>query len=114
MLTVKEKGILLSIVKHCCRVEDKIAGVSLESFVADEDIKEIVSFNILQIGELAKNLSSDFVKQYPNVPWKDIKGMRDWVAHGYGAINLKEIWRTATDDIKQLREYCEEIINENN
>ncbi|MCR5185198.1 MAG: DUF86 domain-containing protein [Bacilli bacterium] len=113
MLTVKEKGIMFYIIKHCYRIEDKIKDVSFEKFVSDEDIKEIISFNVLQIGELAKNLSSDFLKQYPNMPWKDIKGMRDWVAHGYGTIDLEEVWNTATNDIKPLREYCEEIIGEN-
>ena len=47
------------------------------------------------------------------MPWKDIKGMRDWVAHGYGTINLKEVWDTAVNDIKLLKDYCEIIINEN-
>lgn len=110
MLTTKEKGIILYIIKYCHRIEDKINDVSFETFINDEDIKEIISFNILQIGELSKNLSSDFLKRYPRVPWKDIKGMRDWVAHGYGTINLEEVWKTATHDIKTLRMYCEEII----
>ena len=113
MLSVKEKGIMLYIIKHCSRVESKIDNVSFEMFISDEDIKEIVSFNVLQIGELAKNLSPDFLKKYPKMPWKDIKGMRDWVAHGYGTIDLEEVWKTATQEIKPLREYCEQIIKEN-
>lgn len=113
MLTVKEKGILLYIIKHCYRIETKINGVSFETFLSNEDIKEIISFNVLQIGELAKKLSPEFLKQYPGMPWDNIKGMRDWVAHGYGTINLKEVWKTATNDVKPLREYCEEIIDKN-
>lgn len=114
MLAAKEKGIMLYIIQHCLRIESKINGVSFETFLFNEDIKEIVSFNVLQIGELAKNLSPAFLKQYPDMPWKDIKGMRDRVAHGYGTIDLKEVWNTATNDIKPLREYCEQIIRDNN
>lgn len=113
MLTVKEKGILLYIIRHCRRVEDKIAGVSFEQFSLDEDIKEIVSFNVMQIGELAKNLPPEFLKRYSGAPWRNIKGMRDWVAHGYGTINLNEVWKTATNDIGPLREYCEQIVSSN-
>ena len=113
MLSTKEKGIMLYIIKHCSRIENKIDNVPYEQFLSDEDIKEIVSFNVLQIGELAKNLSSDFMKQYSKMPWKDIKGMRDRLAHGYGTIKLEEIWKTATQDIKPLREYCEQIIKVN-
>lgn len=114
MLAIKEKGILLYIINHCYRIENKINNLAFETFLSDEDIKDIISFNILQIGELAKNLSSEFLEQYHDMPWKDIKGMRDWVAHGYGTIDLNEVWNTAVNDIKPLREYCEKIIKENN
>jgi len=114
MLSVKEKGIMLYIIKHCYRVESKIDNVSYETFLANEDIKEIVCFNILQIGELVKNLSPEFLKQYSKIPWKDIKGMKDYLAHGYGTIDVKQIYNTATSDIKILRVYCEQIINKKN
>ena len=113
MLSTKEKGIMLYIIKHCSRVENKINNIPFEKFLSDEDVKEIVSFNVLQIGELAKNLSADFIKRYPKMPWKDIKGMRDHFAHGYGTIKLEEIWKTATGDIKPLKEYCEQIVKDN-
>ena len=111
MLSSKEKDLLLYIIKHCQRIESKIIGVSLDAFISNDDIKEIVCFNVLQIGELAKGFSPDFLKLYSKMPWKNIKGMGDYVAHGYGTINLKEIYRTATEDIVPLRQYCEEIIH---
>lgn len=113
MLTVKEKGIMLYVIKHCKRVEEKTHSITTDEFYANEDIKEIVSFNVLQIGELVKTLSPEFLSKYDKMPWKDIKGMRDWVAHGYGTIDLGKIWKTATEDIKPLREYCEFIIKSN-
>lgn len=113
MLSVKEKGILIYIIKHCQRVEEKISNISFDAFYSDEDIKEIVCFNILQIGELAKGLPSEFLAKYSKMPWKDIKGMRDWVAHGYGTIDLNKVWKSATEDIKPLFDYCESILNEN-
>ncbi len=114
MLSTKEKGIMLYIIKHCSRVESKIDNVSYETFLANEDIKEIVCFNVLQIGELVKNLSPEFLKRYSKMPWKDIKGMRDYLAHGYGTIDVEQIYKTATRDIRLLRIYCEQIIKENN
>ena len=113
MLTVKEKGILLYIIDYCKRIEGKVSGVTRESFDEDMDITEIVCFNILQIGELAKRLSDDFITKYNGVPWKNIKGMRDKVAHEYGTIDLDQVWNAATNDIKSLREYCEQIVNDN-
>ena len=113
MLTVKEKGLLINIIKHCKRIESKMLNLSRDLFDNDEDTREIICFNIFQIGELAKNFDPNFIKEYNAVPWKDIKGMRDIIGHGYGVINLDEIWNTTLNDIKPLREYCEEIIAKN-
>ncbi len=111
MLSAKEIGILLHIIKHCKRIEFKIQGMNRDDLDTNEDFKEIVCFNIFQIGELIKKLSKEFIEKYPNMPWDDIKGMRDWVGHGYGSINLDQIWRTIHLEIVPLREYCESILD---
>ena len=76
-------------------------------------MRNSVCFDVLQIGELAKSLSNEFIFKYNQVPWKDIKGMRDWVAHGNHKIEISRVWKTAIDDIKPLHDYCESILKEN-
>jgi len=110
MLSVKDKGILLNIIDHCKRIEENLTGLDREKFDKDNNIKDSICFNILQIGELAKHLSDEFSAIFSKVPWRQIKGMRDVIAHGYGTIEWERVYRTATNDIKPLREYCEEII----
>lgn len=113
MLTVKEKGLLINIVKHCDKIESKMVSLTREEFDKDEDIREIICFNIFQIGELAKNFSSEFVKNNGEVPWKQIKGMRDRIGHGYGSIDLDVVWDTALLDIPPLNEYCKRLLEDN-
>lgn len=113
MLSKKEHGIVLNIVKHCHRIISKIDGVTLESFRKDEDLEEIICFNLLQIGELAKGLPDDFFKKYPKMPWKQIKGMRDKVAHGYGTLEFDLVYATAKEDVSALHDYCLEIVKVN-
>ena len=113
MLDIKEKGLLLSIIKHCEKIENKMASLDREAFDSDEDIREIVCFNIFQIGELAKNFTREFIKEYNGIPWGQIKGMRDKIGHGYGTINLEKVWLTALNDIVPLHSYCKEIIENN-
>ena len=113
MLSVKEEGTLIYIIEHCVRIESKMVGATRETLDNDKDIEEIVCFNILQIGELAKGLDNTFIKKYNGVPWKSIKGMRDKVAHGYGTIDLDEVWKAASKEVKPLRQYCERILQEN-
>lgn len=62
---------------------------------------------------MAKNLDLDFIKKYNEVPWKQIKGMRDKVAHGYGTIDVERIWGTVINDIEPLEKYCDKILNAN-
>ena len=114
MLSAKEKGILIYIIEHCKRVEEKTTGATREILDTNKDVEEIVCFNILQIGELVKKLSDEFIVKYNKVQWKSIKGMRDRVAHGYDTLDRDQIWKAASEDIIPLREYCEEIIESNN
>ena len=113
MLTERDRDILPKIIKYCERVESKMVGLTRQTLESNLDIREIICFNILQIGELAKSLSEDLLRTYKDIPWKKIKGMRDCVAHGYGTIDLETIWTTITEDIKPLHQYCERILQEN-
>lgn len=114
MLNVKDKGRLLQIVTYCKRVEEIVKSTNKKEFESDLGIREMICFNIFQIGELAKGLSDDFVRNYNKQPWKEIKGMRDIIAHGYGTIDLEIVWNTAKTNIKELYKYIETILNDSN
>ena len=114
MLTVREKGLLLNIIKHCNRIERKMENLTKEQFDNNEDTREVICFNLLQIGELAKNFTPEFIKMYGGVPWGKIKGLRDIIAHGYGAIDFEIIWRTASNNVVPLRTYCQSLIELDN
>ena len=113
MISVKDRGILLRIIEHCQRIESKTNGLSKEEFKENEDVKDIICFNILQIGELAKNFSEELIERYKNVPWKQIKGMRDRIVHRYDSIDFDRIWLIVVEDIAPLIHYCEEILADN-
>ncbi len=111
MLSIKDKGLLLQIIKRGERINNKINNLSFNCFLSNEDIKEIICFNIFQIGELANNLSDEFVKEYNKIPWKHVRGMRNRIVHGYDTIDYEIIWNTAENSIKELVYYCREILN---
>ena len=112
MVIITDFGILLNISDHCVRVEETILNLKKETFDNDKDVKDIVCFNIFQIGELAKHLSKEFIDEFNEVPWDDIKGMRDIIGHGYGTIDWDRVWNTATIDVKPLHDYCERLTKE--
>lgn len=110
MLGVKDKGILLQIIKRCNRVIEKVSNISVTDFSLNDDIKEVVCFNLFQVGELANGLSVEFTKEYNKIPWKQIIGMRNRIVHGYDTINLEIVWNTANESIPELIEYFKEIL----
>lgn len=114
MLSDKEINILECIIDYCKRIEEKMVGISKEFFKKDKDIQDIVCFNIIQIGEMANKLPITFMKKYNQQPWSDIIGMRHIIVHAYGKVEKKDIWESATKEIKPLREYCELILQESN
>lgn len=111
MLGVKDKGIFLQIIKRCNRVVEKVSNISEAEFSLNDDIKEVVCFNLFQIGELANGLSVGFLKEYNKIPWKQIIGMRNRIVHGYDTINLEIVWSTAIESIPELKSYCKEILS---
>ena len=59
---------------------------------------------------------SEKYQQFGGVPWKQIKGMRDKIAHGYGVIDLDRVWDTALldvnlEDIDSIYAKVDEILN---
>ena len=71
-----------------------------------------ITMPILQIGELVKNLSSEFTEKHGAMQWKAIAGMRDIFAHHYGSIDYEMTWNTSIEDIAQLKAYLETVRHE--
>ncbi|MGO8805068.1 MAG: DUF86 domain-containing protein [Candidatus Bathyarchaeia archaeon] len=65
------------------------------------------------IGEATKNIPSGVKNQYPEIPWKDMAGMRDKVIHAYFGVDLKRIWSTVSSDIPSLKACFEKMLREN-
>ncbi len=83
---------------------------SYEDFKNNRMLQDAVIREIEIIGEATKNLSEEFRNKYPDIPWRQIAGMRDKLIHGYFGVDLDAVWDTATKDIPQLKIKIQEII----
>lgn len=111
----KDGQILQHIVAYCDEVDVTVKrfGKFKSSFETDYIYRNAVSMPILQIGELARRLSDNFLEQSTDIPWKAIKGMRNMFAHEYHSMNIDKIWETATKDVPALNKKCKQTLKEN-
>ena len=116
-MTLHERDI--SIIKHiihyCDDINDAIFKhtLTLEKISSDSIYKNALSMCILQIGELTNTLSAEFKSSHQEMPWKEIKRMRDKAAHHYGSFDVNILWETIIKDIDPLKKFCSHIIAEN-
>ena len=86
---------------------------SLEDFQNDTMLVEATVFNLMQIGELAKEELSDTAKAgIKTIPWHQLYGMRNRIVHGYSGINLRIVWDTVRGDIPRLRDELAEYMKD--
>ena len=63
-----------------------------------------IMFRIIQIAENNSRLSEEFKKEYNEIPWVAIKGMRNKIVHNYGVVNMVIIYDTVTRWIPEMYE----------
>ncbi len=89
-------------------------GVSEEEFYKNVEKQDAVLRRLEIIGEGVKHLPEEIRKKHPDVPWRQIAGMRDIIIHEYFGVTLEMIWVVATEDIVDLKENVKKIIKFNN
>jgi uncharacterized protein with HEPN domain len=78
------------------------SGMDQATFAADRRTQAAVLYDIIVIGEAANRLSDDFRQQHSTIPWKNIIGMRNILAHQYDDVDPDEVWKVIHQDISEL------------
>lgn len=91
--------------------EDLLGKCSLEEFMDNELVKRAIAMTIINIGELIKNIGEETRNEYPHVPWKQVAGARDVVAHKYYTLDMRRIYDTVTTDFPVLKAMFTDILH---
>lgn len=102
---------------YLLHIRDSIENI--EKFVGDFDYEKFLKNELAQsasirqieiIGEAVKKLSFNLKKQYTEIPWRDIAGMRDKLIHDYFGVDAKRVWKTIKRDLPELKKKIEEML----
>jgi len=80
---------------------------NIDAFSSNKLYRKAIIMSILNIGELAKNLSPEYKLIHNEIPWKKISGMRDIAAHGYHVMDDDIIWDVVTTSIPDLARFLQ-------
>jgi len=97
------------IITACSRVIDYTRGASRSDMGRNHQLASACCYQIAVIGEAVKRLSQTTRAEHPEIPWRDIAGMRDRLIHGYDSVDFDELWKTVTEDIPVLLEQIRKI-----
>jgi uncharacterized protein with HEPN domain len=86
-------------------------GMSYESLEADRRTQAAVLYEIVIIGEAANRLSPEFRAKHSTIPWKEIIGMRNFLAHQYDQVDTEVVWDVIHQDIPELMSLLQPLLS---
>jgi len=101
---------ILESIEH---IQQFLNGISEEEFYENVEKQDAVLRRLEIIGEAVKHLPDEIRENHPDVPWRQIAGMRDIIMHEYFGVTLEMIWVVSTEDILDLKENVEKILDSN-
>lgn len=99
-------------------IADAIALIKREmirgraEFDRDDRLQVWMVHHLMIIGEAVRAIDPAFRQKHPQVPWREIAGMRNLLVHDYFRINTAIVWETIERDVPRLEAQIVEILNQ--
>ena len=86
------------------RAVSYLDGVSQAEFEASPLLQDAVIRCLTVIGEAVAHLPGEETDKFPELPWREMKAMRNIVVHEYFGVALRTVWITVQQDLPPLIE----------
>lgn len=100
----RDAAYLWDMLQAAKEVESMLDDRDLSAFLADRILLLATERSIEILGEAARRVSPQYMAAHPEMPWREIIGQRNILAHEYGQIDHELLFKTAVEDIPKLIE----------
>lgn len=86
-----------------------VSGLNREQFNDNLIVQDAVIRRLAIIGEAVNKLPSELTVQYPEIPWRDIVSMRNFLIHQYNGVEMEFVWEVLAKQLNDLARVVKEM-----
>lgn len=106
----RDPAYLWDMLEAAKEVETMLEDYDIATFLESRILLRATERSIEIIGEAARRVSSSYQEAHPEIPWREIIGQRNILAHEYGQVDHVLLYKTVKEDIPMLIKLLAELL----
>ncbi len=108
----KDPSILLEHILDSIETIERVLPKSETEFAVDRDTQDIVIRRLEIIGEATRHLPDELKSKWPEVEWRQLMALRNFLIHEYFNVDIELVWRNVQNYLPVLKRVIEELLEE--
>jgi len=108
---MKDDKVYLQNILECILKIENYTLSGEEDFMRSSLIQDGVIRNLEIIGEATKRISEQSKDLFPDVPWRQMAGLRDVLIHDYMGVDLRTVWNVVARELPRLKPQIKKLLD---